>query len=371
MSESAEEVTIIIKSSADKKYEVTISLEATVAELKEVLAEKSSIPADRQRVIFSGRILKDPETLSSYKIKNGNSLHLIRGAPPKDSSSSSAAGSGPAASSTPATPANIATGINPGNPLADLTGARYAGYASLPNASMFGPDGGMGANPNTDDIISMMSAPGFREQMEAMLSNPSMVEMMINSNPQLRQMGPQIRSMIQSPMFRNMMSNPDALRQMMQLQSMMGGDNGFGQPASSFPAPGAATNDSTERSTESSTTNTNTTPNANAAANPFASLLGGANPDAAANPFAALLNPSLGNPGAGAGYNPELLASLLGGGAAAPQPEDNRPPEERYEAQLRQLNELGFFDFDRNVRALRRSGGNVNGAVEALLDDQL
>ncbi|KAF5100749.1 hypothetical protein D0Z00_001137 [Geotrichum galactomycetum] len=337
MSESTEEITIIIK----------------------------------QRVIFSGRILKDPETLSSYKIKTGNSLHLIRGAPPKDSSSSSA-GSGTAASSTPATPANIATGINPGNPLADLTGARYAGYASLPNASMFGPDGGMGATPNTDDIISMMSAPGFREQMEAMLSNPSMVEMMINSNPQLRQMGPQIRSMIQSPMFRNMMSNPEALRQMMQLQSMMGGGNGFGQPASSFPAPGAATNDSTERSTESSSTNTNTTSNTNAAAaNPFASLLGGANPDAAANPFAALLNPSLGNPGAGAGYNPELLASLLGGGAAAPQPEDNRPPEERYESQLRQLNELGFFDFDRNVRALRRSGGNVNGAVEALLDDQL
>lgn len=323
-------------------------------------------------MIFSGRILKDPETLSSYKIKTGCSLHLIRGAPPKDSSSSST-GNSATPSSTPAAPTNIATGINPGNPFADLTGARYAGYASLPNASMFGPDGGMGATPNTDDIINMMSAPGFREQMEAMLSNPSMVEMMINSNPQLRQMGPQIRTMIQSPMFRNMMSNPEALRQMMQLQSMMGGGNGFGQPASSFPAPGAATNDSTNRSTDASTANTdtNTTSNANAAANPFASLLGGANPDAAtasaANPFAALLNPTLGNPGAG--YNPELLASLLGGGAAASQPEDNRPPEEKYEVQLRQLNELGFFDFEKNVRALKRSGGIVEGAVTALLDD--
>ena len=82
--------------------------------------------------------------------------------------------------------------------------------------------------------------------------------------------------------------------------------------------------------------------------------------------------PSLMNSAGAGGMNPDFLASLLGGGAAAPQqPEDTRPPEERYEAQLRQLNELGFFDFDRNVRALRRSGGNVQGAIEALLDGQV
>ncbi len=32
------------------------------------------------------------------------------------------------------------------------------------------------------------------------------------------------------------------------------------------------------------------------------------------------------------------------------------PPEERYAEQLRQLNDMGFYDFDRNVAALRRSG---------------
>ena len=46
---------------------------------------------------------------------------------------------------------------------------------------------------------------------------------------------------------------------------------------------------------------------------------------------------------------------------------DHRPPEERYESQLRQLNDMGFFDFDRNIDALRRSGGSVSGAVEYLL----
>ena len=42
-------------------------------------------------------------------------------------------------------------------------------------------------------------------------------------------------------------------------------------------------------------------------------------------------------------------------------------PEERYADQLRQLNDMGFFDFDRNVAALRRSGGSVQGAIEHLL----
>ena len=55
-----------------------------------------------------------------------------------------------------------------------------------------------------------------------------------------------------------------------------------------------------------------------------------------------------------------------GGGFGTPTPQDNRPPEEVYEVQLRQLNEMGFHEFERNVAALRRSGGNVQGAVEYL-----
>lgn len=360
----------------------------TVAELKAILAEKSNIPADRQRIIFSGRILKDPETLSSYKISDGHTIHLIRGAPPKDAAPSvSAASNTSSTTRAPAVPTNISAGVQPGNPLADLTGARYAGYASLPNASMFGPDGGMGATPNPDDLLNMMNTPGFREQMDSMLSNPAVLDMMINSNPQLRSMGPQIRNMMQNPMFRSMMTNPDAMRQMMQLQSAMGGAPGAG--ASAFPAPGDATtgSDSTTDTTTNTTDRSGPASTNASAANPFASLAGlmggtgagaGAGTgtgtgaaDANANPFAQLLNPSLLGGAGGAGMNPEFLASLLGGGAAPAQPEDNRPPEERYESQLRQLNELGFFDFDRNVRALRRSGGNVQGAIEALLDGQV
>ena len=55
------------------------------------------------------------------------------------------------------------------------------------------------------------------------------------------------------------------------------------------------------------------------------------------------------------------------GAGSPPPPADTRPPEEIYAEQLRQLNDMGFFDFDRNVAALRRSGGSVQGAIEQLL----
>jgi ubiquilin len=104
----------------------------------------------------------------------------------------------------------------------------------------------------------------------------------------------------------------------------------------------------------------------NAQANPFASLfgdLGGANQGAA----------GAGNPFGLPPLSPEALQQMLqtmgmGSPSGSPAPADNRPPEERYAEQLRQLNDMGFYDFDRNVAALRRSGGSVQGAIEHLLN---
>lgn len=77
-----------------------------------------------------------------------------------------------------------------------------------------------------------------------------------------------------------------------------------------------------------------------------------------------------GNPFAGM-FNPFAMGGMGGAGGfgGTPEPPDNRPPEERYESQLRQLNDMGFYEFERNVAALRRSGGSVQGAVEYLLSN--
>ena len=43
------------------------------------------------------------------------------------------------------------------------------------------------------------------------------------------------------------------------------------------------------------------------------------------------------------------------------------PPEELYATQLAQLQEMGFFDTQENLRALIATAGNVHAAVERLL----
>uniref|UniRef100_A0A2N9E5Y6 UBA domain-containing protein n=1 Tax=Fagus sylvatica TaxID=28930 RepID=A0A2N9E5Y6_FAGSY len=43
------------------------------------------------------------------------------------------------------------------------------------------------------------------------------------------------------------------------------------------------------------------------------------------------------------------------------------PPEELYATQLSQLQEMGFFDTQENIRALIATAGNVHAAVERLL----
>ncbi|GMM37778.1 ubiquitin domain-containing protein [Saccharomycopsis crataegensis] len=362
----SEEITINIKSAGDKKYEIKASKETTISEFKDQVAEVSSIPSDQQRLIYSGRVLKDQETLAFYKVQDGHTIHMVKSAAKKTDTSGSTSASLGSNQNNNNIPTNISAGTHASDPLAGLTDARYAGYnIPMPSADMFGADG----MPSEDQMSSMMDNPMFQEMMNSMLSNPAMLDTMINQNPMLRSMGPQAREILQSPMFRQMMSNPQMMRNAMSMQRAMGGSApggfgaGSGTGAGSFPAPGPAVGGN-DASTASATTTTDSNSNATSAA--------------ASNPFAAMFPggaPSLfGQPGDATNsmYNPELLASLLGAGAGAgagsQAPVDNRPPEERYESQLRQLNDMGFFDFDRNVNALRRSGGSVQGAIDALLN---
>ena len=141
-------ITFNVKSSSDAKYVLTVPLSMAVIDVKTKLSgpEYADIPPDRQRLIYSGRVLKDADTLGSYKLKEGNTVHLVKGAAsnqrqnPANQGSVNASGTG----AQPATgvPTNLASGTGQ-DPLAGLTGARYAGYAQMPNANMFGPDGGV------------------------------------------------------------------------------------------------------------------------------------------------------------------------------------------------------------------------------------
>lgn len=141
------QITFNVKAANDQKHVLTLSSATTVADLKTKLStpEFADIAADRQRLIYSGRVLKDHDTLASVKIKDGHTIHLVKGAAsnarqnPANQGTSSSTGSG---TPTPQVPTNIAAGTG-NNPLAGLTGARYAGFHGLPGMDTFGPDGGV------------------------------------------------------------------------------------------------------------------------------------------------------------------------------------------------------------------------------------
>jgi len=140
------QISFKVKTSADGLHNITIAETKTVLDLKNLLAgdDYEKIPASRQRLIYSGRVMKDGELLSSYKIKTGNTLHMVKNA------QSNAAQTPASSSTTGGTPAGVPTNMAAGtanNPLAGLTGARYAGHMGLPGMEMFGADGGVSGMP--------------------------------------------------------------------------------------------------------------------------------------------------------------------------------------------------------------------------------
>lgn len=140
-------ISFSVKASNDQKFSLSVSDSLTVAELKDKLStsDYADLPTERQRLIYSGRVLKDTDKLSAYNIKDGNTVHMVKGAAsaqrqtPAASTGAGSAQQNPAAAGVPQ---NLASGTG-GDPLANLTGARYAGFAQMPGANTFGPDGGV------------------------------------------------------------------------------------------------------------------------------------------------------------------------------------------------------------------------------------
>ena len=358
--DAGKSITLHIKGPSALKLSVTISKDQTVLQLKERIAtENNDFPAECQRLIYSGKVLKDPETLASYNVQDSHTIHMVRAAIKTSSGASNTpASSGTTMSQATASRAAEAQGVPSSfsagqqftnNPLSALNRADYAGphMANLLNEAggMFGNFGGM--NPRDPNVmLGMMQNPEFLQHMRSMLARPEVVDQIIASNPQMQAMGPQVRDMMQSEYFRDLVTNPEMIQRMTQLSQMMGGLPGTGAP--SWPPPGAfgapPTQDSAQRDAAH-----------NAASDPLASLA----------QLQSLLGGMGGAAGAG-GLNP-LAAALAGSGNQA-QSTDQRAPEERYATQLEQLQTMGFLDPRENLRALLMSGGSVEGAVTILLD---
>ena len=65
---------------------------------------------------------------------------------------------------------------------------------------------------------------------------------------------------------------------------------------------------------------------------------------------------------------PSMMMPPFATGPASPQATQD-PPEVRFQVQLAQLTDMGFFNVDENIRALLATGGNIQLAVERLLSN--
>ncbi|CAG8490197.1 229_t:CDS:2 [Acaulospora colombiana] len=364
------EITVTVKCSNDQKYSVTIDTSKTVLEFKNAIAEKSNTAADKQRLIYSGRVLKDNDTLETYKITEGHTVHMVRSQAStatqnhfktlspcsteifalRDSSQTSSRTTSSATTST--TSENPPPTTQPGVP-----------PFTFPPTNPFIPTpfgyGGSNQNPygfpnaNLMMMEQIMQNPVMMQRIQQMIQDPTFIDSMIAMYPNLSQLEPQIRQMFQDPEVLALMSNPEVIRNMATMNpNFFNGSGGGGIPG--FPGsntPATTNNNATTNPSDPSsrTTNADTTSPTNPATP--ANNLPFFNPTQAFIPL----------------FDPTLLGALAMPPTASPAA-PQIPPEERFQVQLRQLNEMGFFDAQKNIRALQVCQGDVNLAIERLLD---
>lgn len=188
-------------------------------------------------------------------------------------------------------------------------------------------------------MSNMMSAPYTRDMLEALSADPSLATNLMNQNPllannpvlqeQMRSMMPQFLQQLQNPEVQQMMSNPQAIEAILQIQQGMeqlrsvapGLVNTMGIP----PSPSTVIATSADAGTTSGTTTTQS-------------------------------NPTLFS---------DFMSRMINGMSS--DIDTGVPPEQRYRSQLEQLASMGFVNRDANLQALIASFGDINGAVERLL----
>ncbi|KOC66309.1 Ubiquilin-1 [Habropoda laboriosa] len=205
---------------------------------------------------------------------------------------------------------------------------------------------------NPQLLRNMLNAPYTRSVLEAFAADPAMTNRVISANPffranpqmqdRMRTMMPAIIQQMQNPQLQNVLTNPDVLAALVQIQQGMeqlrtvAPDFAENMGLSVPPVPPTTTppNVGTTNSTPSTTQPSDT------------------NQQDAFSQFMARMVSAM-----------ALNQGVEVDGQPAP------PPEERYRAQLEQLTAMGFVNRDANLQALIATFGDINAAVERLLSN--
>lgn len=410
---------ITIKTISGKVYKLEdIEADLTVEKLKLLTEKHTEIEPDCQRLIFKGKVLKNEQTLADAKLSDGDCIIVVKSRKKKKrpspeekkeaSNAPEASANANVGSSTaqpnfrpngnqafgfmvgqgqPPVPLNFEAlgALFRGNGQANPFGQPAAANSQQPAAAANNANAQPAANP----FAAMMGQgnnqmPDLNTLMQ-MMQNPMMQEMM--------------RSPAVQQMLQNLMQNPQMLQNMVRNNPMMNGLlQGFGVPAAAAappaanaagpaaaaPPPAAAAGPQAAPAAQNAApaaqqgannpaaANVNAVPPAQPAANANAQAAPNAQPaaaNAAPNPLGLLLgqlnNQQPNNP------NPFLAflnaQQMRPQAAARPQGMNDDQAREMYATQLEQLQNMGFLDEARNLRALRETAGSVEAAINMLL----
>ncbi len=59
-------INVVVKTSSGAKYDISTQTDITVEEFKKLLEQQSQIPAEQQRLIYSGHVLRNEQKLSDF-----------------------------------------------------------------------------------------------------------------------------------------------------------------------------------------------------------------------------------------------------------------------------------------------------------------
>jgi len=223
----------------------------------------------------------------------------------------------------------------------------------------------MAENPTL--MSQMMSAPYMQSMFSTLQSNPdqaaSLMQGAFSGNPQLQQqmsgMMPQLLQQMQNPSVQQLMANPEALQAIMQIQQGMerlrvaAPDvfNSMGLP-SMPPVAGLAG----AAGLAASTGTTGPTSPSGAASTTEGE---------AATTTTTTPTPAAGNQQQQYEVFSQLMSQMVGQMRTG---DTAQPPEQRFTSQLDQLASMGFVDRQANIQALTATFGDLNAAVERLLN---
>ncbi|XP_074582574.1 ubiquitin domain-containing protein DSK2b-like isoform X1 [Curcuma longa] len=194
--------TIHIRCSNGSKFSVQAALDGTVGAFKAVVAGICDVPAEQQRLIYKGRILKDDHTLASYGVESDHTIHLVRGAASSAAPADKAANNQGASRTTDSSsPSTLGGSLLPGLNVNGLSGSGTAGLLGTGIPELDQMQQQLSQNPNI--MREIMNLPA----MQNLISNPDIIRNLFMNNPQMREI------IDRNPELAHVLNDPNTLRQ--------------------------------------------------------------------------------------------------------------------------------------------------------------